>query len=563
MSETAVMSPTWDELAEALGLASDTQVYPVRTICPICSAGRLTVYPDVVKQVYWHHCTGCGSQGDMIQLAATCWKTNLEGAEARLALTIPPRAPRAGVLSLPRFQALWSAAQKRLTAATLGPLVPLLRRHKLSSRLNDPEFQRAFGLLYGVATRALVERALSSHGPMPEERGDFELSWGDSTNGNRPYELIHPNRRTAPVFAGKEWGSLLFVPYFDLPGRVTAFFCVGRGGRPEDLVYMSLPDKQHEFGLAGLAALPAATANYGRHVFAVDDPLLMLRLQNRNFNTSTRPLPIVAWHDSPRGATRRAWATLENRPVVFWAPRPDVRVVRQAMVADGLLAVFGPEDPAKLDDYLRDTPAADLLKRAQKRALPWRDVVREWETTRPDLHARIVTELDATDTNKVLDCCSVRSAEFVSATRAVLTRSVVYNNTIVTEHPDGRWTGTQTHGKRSNNPGRESLICDASLRITEIEFRPRGVRCHGHVRFRGEDLPFTAMKSEIAASPFHFMEKVAIKNKKGILGHRRGWSKNLYELALLFHSPKPYTDKPGFVVSNRGRRGEPAGNTRG
>lgn len=35
------------------------------------------------------------------------------------------------------------------------------------------------------------------------------------------------------VFRGKEWGDVLMVPFYDLPGRISCLLCVGRQGDPE------------------------------------------------------------------------------------------------------------------------------------------------------------------------------------------------------------------------------------------------------------------------------------------------------------------------------------------
>lgn len=557
MTESFMLSPTWEEIAIQLGLTTPGRAFPAQLCCPACTTGRLTIYQDTVKRAFWHHCTGCGSQGDMITLAASTWKTTPEGAEARLANVVKPTKPGPGALLIPRFQALWAAAQKRLTPALPDSLRPLAQHYKVFSPLEGLAFMNAFGPLYGVVTRALVERAMRPHGPFPEERDDFELSWGDTYNGTDPVRISR-NGQSQAVFSGRDWTYLLFVPYFDLPGRVTAFFCLGRGAQPRDHVYLSLPDYQHEFGLAGLAALPAVTADFGRHVFAVDDPLLMLRLQAKHFCSATRHLPLVAWHDSSIGATARGWMSLEGRPVIFWAPRPDVRVVRQAMVVDGQIAVFGPEDPERMDELFWRTTPTDILKRARKLGRPWRDVVREWETTRPDLYARIVTELCATDTHHVLDHCTARSAEFVAVAHPRFNRSVVYNGATVTEHPDGHWTVTQTRDKRGNHPGCESLLCEASLRITELEFLSRGsVRCHCVVRYKGEDLPLTATKAQLTEEAFACMDRTVIQHRKGILSCKRGWMSHLYNLALQFHDPKIRasadengSDTPGALVVN-------------
>src|SRR5947209_3649465 len=107
---------------------------------------------------------------------------------------------------------------------------------------------------------------------------------------------------------------------------------------------MDEPPYQAGAGLAGLETLEAALPCWGGVAFAVGDVTLALRLQLRNFVSSTRPLPLVSWHDGDGALTRGAWPLLTGRTVVFWAWRLGPEVLHQAVQADGLLALAGPEE---------------------------------------------------------------------------------------------------------------------------------------------------------------------------------------------------------------------------
>jgi len=115
-------------------------------------------------------------------------------------------------------------------------------------------------------------------------------------------------------------------------------------------------------------------------VFAVGDALLALRLQLRHCKCSLGPLPLVSCYNGERALTRSTWRVLAERSVVFWAWRLQAAVLYQAVQADGLLALAGPDEVTSgaIDHYLRRDEPLDLLRKLQRRALPWREAVRTW-----------------------------------------------------------------------------------------------------------------------------------------------------------------------------------------
>ena len=86
-------------------------------------------------------------------------------------------------------------------------------------------------------------------------------------------------------------------------------------------------------------------------------------------------------------------------------------------------------------------------------------------------------------------------------------------------------------------PQRE-LISNAKLRIDEtLQTEDDRVFYRGHVRFGGEDVPFTENATVIERDAFTWMKRLLLKTGKGIPACQPSWSRRALSLALQFHSP--------------------------
>src|SRR5262245_25360005 len=74
----------WPETARLLGLVIHQEALPARNPCPLCRAGRMTVYADGRDGGCWFACRDCGRAGDLIELAAAVWGMGLPAAIAQL-----------------------------------------------------------------------------------------------------------------------------------------------------------------------------------------------------------------------------------------------------------------------------------------------------------------------------------------------------------------------------------------------------------------------------------------------------------------------------------------------
>src|SRR5215471_13353092 len=84
----------WPELAAVLDIPLASAALPAVADCPVChGGGSLHVYEDNIKGGGWHHCFACGSQGDLVELAAAAWELPVDVTLVKLAQEGIPLSP--------------------------------------------------------------------------------------------------------------------------------------------------------------------------------------------------------------------------------------------------------------------------------------------------------------------------------------------------------------------------------------------------------------------------------------------------------------------------------------
>lgn len=519
----------WPAAARALGIEDRGAAYPRRAPCPLCTGGRLTIYQDNRSRGHWHHCDGCGSTGDMPALAAAAWGVPYETALGRLeaAGAAGPPVPASEAERWETVAGYWREASRRAWAEP-----PPRELSRLAARLK---------LAHGLDGRRAREGPARFMGWSSCQEAEAAFAPGSAALGRslRPSGGLN-NPSKVRLFREHGWGHVLAFPYGDVPGRVRGFAFVGRAGRDADVVHRRVGDLSPEFGLAGLDAALDDPGTLGGAVIAVPDVRLMARVQVRHLQTSTRPLPLVAWYEGPAGVTSDSWRALAGRDVVLWSTRLDPPTLRQAAALDARLWVAGPggDGPALMDDWLYKQPAADLAARAVKRARHWPKAVERWaEGQAPGAVEALLRGLRDTDRYGLLGGVEARVAELLGrAAPAQMARTVSLARHEVTEHPDGSWTAAEP--SRLRRPRRAStLVCDAALRIDRVVAgTPEAYQ--GWVRHRGRDVPFEELRDVVEADPVAFMDRLLIETGSGVLTADRSWAGRLTHIARLFHPPR-------------------------
>lgn len=538
-------------LLELLGCHVRLQGLPLRTHCPVCSEGVLTIYHDHVSGGGWHLCDRCGSQGDLIALVAAVH--NVTTAEAIVHLAARGFDIATDDAAIRRYHAehvqydaqlvrLWNARrdwQPRLPQ----DFVRLTKRLGLQPEHWASRWPEGIGQIVGCLTKTQVETGFA---PTVMQCAKARGESGSTSS----FRVLH----------GEDWDIVAALPFFDLPGRIASFVFVGRNADPKrDFVIKRAnrgtlgnqfrqPDA--EAGLAFHPGIFEAAEMLDRTILAVSDPTLMLRLQVRHLHSHTRPLPLVCWYDSNcwpnwqvsgrRTRTCFAWQMLCGYKIVLWSPNGiSVPTLRQAIAAGACISTAGPRRATSdaVREYLWKKPPADLWRHIVGQARPWP------EALTADLEERKNAAIDTwlaqieherVPLESILTRCSAHVQERLNAAihAAKWPRTIELNGNTVVE------ANTSWSLQRNGRPA--SLICNAILRIDRLVFdRDRGLACiHGRILYGPHEVTVQVPLSEIEKDPFRYMRDLLLEKGHGLMISERRYSKHALQIAMTFQPPQ-------------------------
>lgn len=492
-------------MAEILGIPPGAQSLPATTTCPLCG-GRLSIYQDSTNRGAWHYCFSCQHAGELTELAAAVWQVPLTSAVRRLAavgLPLPAEcltdeALEAYVQGYPRRQqlatALWKRAQERLAFEYNPGINTLRQRLGLATRFSRERVSAGPGRLFGMAPDKEVENLFFDP--------DYDA-----------------RKSRSSLFRGPR-GYVLVVPYMSAPRRIGAFGFVTHGGK---LVYRAIRGNE-----AGLLGLDLALDQGFSTLLAVNDPLLLLRLQVRHFHSSLAPLPLVAWLDVPQAATSNAWAVLDHAQIVHWAFQVTPALLRQCQRTDGRLILRGPgkPTPANVGHFLRQQPPLELTRRLVRDAKPWREVVRDWLRHGPAGQVQgVVREMrDDAEDLELLRECDPGHPQLQRHGRPNIRMAKIDGRDYVEQ--GGRWYQRKAH--------RDHLLLPGTIEVQQIVSRGGKPTYHGAVRLGERVVPFAWTKNFKTAFP-GYLSKVLLE--QGITTPLKSQFDYL-RLALCFREPQ-------------------------
>jgi hypothetical protein len=260
-----------------------------------------------------------------------------------------------------RVASLWKKAQRNLVGMTCAK--GQLQRLGLLTQLDSDRRESGPARLYGTTWMKQVDKC-------------FQPNAGHSDWGS------NARRSGTRIFRGRGWNEMLLLPYFQGPGRLSNLLFVGRDCKRKNGDFVrkrigQIGAKSHDPGLAGLMGL----SKHHHRVIAMDDPLVMLRIQMRHFTTNLNPLPLVSWLPDTN-----CWDALNDRHLVFWTMQPTVELMLQLLKTDAYLAVMGPQDKSRrsVNGWLRKRQSADLEQAIYDRAKPWRETLKTWMQRAPE-----------------------------------------------------------------------------------------------------------------------------------------------------------------------------------
>ena len=230
--------------------------------------------------------------------------------------------------------------------------------------------------------------------------------------------------------------------------------------------------------------------------------------------------------------TRSTWRVLAERRVVFWAWRLQAAVLYQAVQADGLLALAGPDEltSGAIDHYLRRDEPLQLLRKLQRRALPWREAVRTWAEGQPDgAIAELLLGLEGyrLDLRKLVrECGGGRLEELLPPT--VRPRTVRVGTRTIIERADG-WSAIAKGGQ-------ETPLLNALLRIDKVLTANGVLRYRGRVLFGGEEVAFEEAAAAVERRPARWLRELLLRQGKGVVHFAPGLN-GILEMAFQFQEP--------------------------
>lgn len=514
----------WRRLLEHLGVdAPDGRSRTSR--CPVCRQPATTTYQDTVQGGHWHYCHACRVGRDSVELAAATGNTTIADAVERLVevglldrSAAHPETVEAYeawyVVRRAKTEAFWKAASGALPGsggATYGA------RQRFGIVQLDPAGWHARGasVLGSVDLDALRDYLAPA-------------KWVFGAGGWKTGDTGRRRDETEAVIA----------PYYDLPGRISAFqyvFCDkhGRLTRYHRHAFSSFKSSNVYRAVGGLCpfeGLVESPVAAPLVVFAHPDLAIRLQLRHRALSTSWLPA-VGAWPSGP--VTPVVRESSPGREIVVWAERADADAFRHARAYDARLYV--PQTPELLEQVtgrMEATPGA-YLKLVVRDARPWREVF-----YRAAVGAK-AAELDA-----VLEQLGASREEIDSLVRAAPAevRRVVAATRYarppgLSVRVGGREVTETADGWRLDDG---ELIADAALRIDEILIRPgtelawyRGVAV-----YKGREYPFTARREEFELHPFKYLRTVLLAAGAGIPRYKERWRGRAVETALALHEPK-------------------------
>lgn len=339
---------TWWQVLPLLNVPLTAGAPPFDADCPLCGSQHLSIYQDNIFGGNWHHCFGCGSTGDLLELAAKTWALSMRATLVRLAqhgIDFPPDTTTAGGIAA--YQEYHLDVRQRVNA-----FWEHARRNLINHSAHGGNIARNLRIQKDLPIKLWLERGGRYIG---------------GTHWRVAERLFRPNSKPGKgqhrMFPGRNWDDLLVLPFHDLPHRICGFLFIGRDGGTADFVYRSLgtlvtsgnrfaspPVETGLFMYDVLFTRTAGSRQFGNTIFVVNSPVIAARMQARHLLDHDLPLPITSTYTTQTMTTsnkpRRlvAHTTWESQPgfrYVFWNPQFSTNILSLAARLGGRVLFVG------------------------------------------------------------------------------------------------------------------------------------------------------------------------------------------------------------------------------
>lgn len=519
----------WDKVIAALGIPVTSRALPLQIHCPLCKGSRLLIVPDPAADGQWHYCRDCGSKGDIIDLASKAWKLSHDATVAKLvqmgalyskgepATKLIRRYTKAAK-RLERIEAMLERGKEYVLHSK--ELSVIMNKLEVVSRATPERYRRTYGRIMGGMPAIDVEAVFTPRNVVYNKPGAKRKSAKSATR----------------IFKTGWWGDVLFIPFYDLPGRVSRFQFIGREGRLElDWPAKYTADSTHKFRDPGLTFHPDLVKQMPSTVFAVEDLVIYLRLQAFHHSKSDKVLPLVNWYDSLTKRTDRAWNMFSTSKVIFWCWDMTAAVVEQAIRVNGDICCTNLDDKSEagVRHFInRSTPEA-MLKMFEKQAKPWPEALDQWAARVSEEQVEdLLRQLQVRGCNLELHLARCSKTFQAKAERVLATttsRTVTTSNCRVIEDCHG-WS------KLKNDGSLTALISDAVLKLDKAVYNPVDKQTYyqGRVLFNEHEVPFCESRKTLEKDTFGWMHDLLLKEQLGVMRYDHTWSNKAMNLALMF-----------------------------
>lgn len=540
----------WNVLLPRLGVTVKGLPLPGLVQCPLCQKLKLRIYHDPVFEGQWSFCESCDFHGDMIELASACWKLNIEATCRRL-------------------------EESGFDLSTDLPFDRAIRHYEqnfVNVRKDADKFWKECQDYFAAAESPQLRGLQKRVGTDTSTLGNMWKHYGGEILGANHYSALdfkfHPGlngRETSTqgsrLFKGKGWGEVLVIPFWRLPGRLTGFLCLGRKLDPEtDFVYVpvregSVYTYRFEFSQnsqdAGIGMLPAVFARQhealGNTLTVTNDPKTALRLQLRHMKSTQTLLPLVLTYTNHSAiiTNTRTLKWIPKQKVVFWSPRIDMSMMKQAYRAKAKFSLYElPE--SEIDGrttHMRHHAPHEWLHIINGRSKWWYSSLRLLMQTMDENEIdQTITnlEINGPDLRAFMAGCSPELREKLEGIEKARTiaRQVQYDDKTITEEPDGWYVNG-------------SCISSAIIRIEQMLQAKDTNYYRGFIRFNGVDVPFTEQTDTLRHRLLRWANSYLEINGHAGMTYVTSWDTKAINVALLFCKPQVVTgvDSIGWDAS--------------
>lgn len=497
------------------------------------------IYQDSRIHGAWHHCSSCGTYGDMIELAARTWKVDLPAAIRRLAnlgLDFPQGTDDLIIGDYMRYSPerrehltkLLQDGADCLQGDDRGGYIGLLRQLHITTEMSARQWQERMGQWIGGANYRTIDVALR---PWLQNTDKWLNSGGKCR-----------------IFCGGGWREVIMIPFHDLPERVCGLLLIGRHCRRDDRIFRTMlgrsSSNRAEARLpveAGLCLYSAAlkTANhkdFGQDLIVCQDPLLAIAMQAKHLRTSLTPLPLVGAYSADimaddkkpvRVASHTVWQTLSGRRLLFWGPQLTAAIINMAAQANGHISICA----APRGDQIR--PPREWFFTVQRQAVPWEAALDRW--------------LQQADTNGIQallpglqlpgDVMQHFRRRCSTTAKSRLQQFEQDPNRLQVVHLGKRVVMETARGWVDGQTG--NTICSATLQIQRMLYQEStgDIYYQGHIGFDGQQYPFLERQTVVDKGTFNWMRAQLVAAGAGISTYDNTWSRYAIDIAILLHHP--------------------------